>query len=301
LAQYRACGTYGIPFAFQDRVLTPAATFPTTCTTPSDCHGLPCSGGHCDTSCSTDAQCKVAHPGWHCDSGVCSDYANQEWPCTAESDCMYQGNQTGHCTPKDPNNCNINKICTKHTFTQINDSCHFGNPLNVDFGEQCNPDDNANQDIDNVSGYGPETITIANPAAGKYRAVVRLYADPNGEASPAPKSVTAFLSIYLAGKFCNTLQMPFDKETMYWKAADITWNGAATACTDVVPVPLNPTNADQSATNQCETAANCAFANPFYAVTSSPFDPCSSTLPRSIWCDSAGGDPGCGTGCCPSP
>ena len=293
LARYRECGTMGIPFAFQDRVLAPVATFPSSCTGAAQCNGLPCTGGSCDTSCGTDDQCKVAHPAWVCSGGYCTEKANREWACETDADCAGQG----YCNPRDISQCAFDRLCTNHKSIQINDSCGCSNPY-TDFGEECNPDDNADLDIDDVAGYGPEITTIREPPADTYRAVVRLFSDPQREMEVNPPS-TAFVSVYLSGEFCGTYSMPFDKETVYWKVADIVWQGDGTSCSFVTPVAVNPSNAAEATANQCLDADNaaCDYANPFNALVASPFDPCDDLFPRSIWCDSAG-DPDCNLSSC---
>ena len=294
LVRQRECGTMGISLPYLDKVTVPAATFPATCTNNTDCSGLTCTGGACVTSCTDDDYCKQGNPGWQCLNGNCSEAPGGVWACETDADCNGY-----YCNPRDVNNCEGDKLCTKHDYTRTNDSCGFNNP-NPDWGVDCDPTDNVRLDIDDVDGYGPETISIPEPPDGTYRAVVRLYNSGTADISES-NPVTAFLSVYISGTPCAPLEMQFKQNTTYWKAVDITWphpNG--NACAGMEIIDLYPTDAADAA-NQCldTSQPDCKFANPFNAVVPSSFDPCDTTLPRSIWCDS-NGDPDCAASpaCC---
>ena len=289
MARQRECGTMGISLPYLDKAMVPAATFPATCTDAADCSGLDCTNGVCVTSCTGDAYCKQGHPGWECISGKCSAPSDGVWACETDADC-----DGYYCNPRDVNDCEGEKLCTKHAYAPTNDSCGFNNP-NPDWGTECSSVDNPRLDIDDVDGFGPETISIPSPPDGIYRLVARLYNAGAFETEMSSANpVNATLSIYISGTLCTTLEMPFYKNTTYWKAADIVWPPTtANACDAVLPVDLYPANADIAA-NQCLDTSNAdyTFANPFYAVVPSAFDPCNAELPRSIWCDSEG-DPDC--------
>jgi hypothetical protein len=202
------------------------------------------------------------------------------------------------------------KVCTTHNYAQVNDSCGFNN-RGPDWGTQLDTSDNPTLDIDDVDGFGPETISMKNPPKdqNKYRVMVRLYADPNqptsGKKITKDNPVKAFVSIYLNKEACQSkaVWQPFQMTLQHWKVADITWKGDATTCDDInilplnppVPVPMTDLNYLTEALNvQCLDIQNpaCEYANPFKAVPAGLFDPCSTTQPRSIWCD-APGTPDC--------
>ena len=289
LVRQRECGTMGISLPFLDRLPVPAAEFPATCTENAECSGLDCTGGACVTSCDNDDYCKQGHPGWQCLNGTCSEPPGNVWECETDADC----GPGGFCNPRDVNNCDGDKICTNHAYTATNDSCGFNNPT-PDWGVECDPSDNVRLDIDDVDGFGPETISIAEPSPGTYRAVVRLYNFGEFYDISAENPVTAFLSVYISGTPCTPLQMQFSQNTVYWKAVDITWPApAGDACAAMEVIDLYPANANTAA-NQClnTSSADCLFANPFDAVVATHFDPCDTSLPRSIWCDSED-DPDC--------
>ena len=293
LVRQRECGTMGISLPFLDRINVPAATFPASCTDASQCSGLDCTGGTCVTSCTDDAYCQQGHPGWKCLNGICSEPPGNVWECQTDADC-----DGAFCNPRDVNNCEGEKLCTKHDYQRTNDSCGFNNPT-PDWGVECDPTDNVRLDIDDVDGYGPETISIPEPPDGTYRAVVRLYNSGEFDDISADNPVTAFLSVYISGKPCAPLEMEFRQNTTYWKAVDITWpHPAGDACAGMEIIDLYPAESNVAA-NQCldTSDANCEFANPFNAVVATYFDPCDTSIPRSIWCDSSG-DPDCGQACC---
>ena len=316
MARYRENGTMGFPFAFKDRVQAPAPQ-QRSCSTAADCYSgaFTCGGdGFCDLSCSTDADCHAGHPGWYCDTAngsVCRGRNNQEWWCDTDADCVYNG-ENYFCNPFDVNDPNSRQMCSKHTFEQTNDSCSFHNPR-PDWGVRGEREDNPSLDIDDVDGYGPEVISISEPPEGKFRAVVRLYADPNNEVTEA-NPVNAFVSIYIKGEFCGTYTIPMSDVRpdctsqctvqMYWKVVDIEWfdldasNSCANSVT-VVDISPQAANDPPLLSEFCLDAENasCEYANPFNAVFSSAFDPCDEFLPRSIWCDSAS-HPDC-TATCP--
>ena len=67
--------------------------------------------------------------------------------------------------------------------------CYFAN-LNPDWGDPEQSLDNPMLDIDNVSGYGPETIVLPSPVDGLYTVVVHYWADYGGGDAPTTVAVT---------------------------------------------------------------------------------------------------------------
>ena len=289
LVRQRECGSMGLPAPAHDKVSIPAAQFPSSCTSDTDCSGLTCTDNSCVTACTDDAYCQQGHPGWVCENDTCSVPSNGLWHCDTDADC--DGN---HCTSIDIAACSEDRICTKHSEESLSDTCGYSN-VQPDWGATCETSDNPTLDIDDVDGYGPETIVIKSPAAGVYRVVVRMYnSAPLSTTVDVDNPVTAYLTLYLNGHPCAPMVMQIYENNTYWKAADIVWPPTTgNACDAVLPVDLYPANANIAA-NQCLDTLNadCTYANPFNAVVADAFDPCDTELPRSIWCDSSG-DPDC--------
>ena len=89
-------------------------------------------------------------------------------------------------------------------------------------------DDDPTLEIDDVNGWGPENISLKDPISGRYRIVVRLYADPldvvsdDGPLSP----VKAYVHIYLNGEIAMAKNIAHEltDTNIYWKVADILWD-----------------------------------------------------------------------------
>lgn len=320
LVRFRTGGTMGVGLPSAASVALPVPRVPSTCSSNNDCAAgaFTCASNRCDLSCTDDAKCKTGHPSWRCDNGTCKNSTNPAggaiWPCTAASDCTF-GSTNGFCVPSrlsngilDPNG---PKICTRFSYEAINDTCstNFSTP---DWGVEGDPNDNPSLDKDDVNGFGPEQITIRNPPDGKFRAIVRFFAD-TAQVVSFNDPVRAFVRVFIRGEQCfgGDIEMPLTNEdgngaalNMYWKVADITWQNPAesnTCAARVTRVPLNPTDADQvtatgSIGNQClgPQPAQCAFVNPFNVSLPGVFNPADAdaTRRRSIWCDKAG-DPEC--------
>ena len=100
--------------------------------------------------------------------------------------------------------------------------CNFCN-MNPDWGGS-GPRDDPSLDWDAVFGYGPEAITIENPAEGRYRVAVHFYGEGGlelckGPCAPSEASVLVFVDGELAGKFSRTLTEQGD----LWDVAEIAW------------------------------------------------------------------------------
>ncbi len=193
-------------------------------------------------------------------------------------------------------------VCTEHPEEMINDTCSFQN-TNPEWGESTSYNDDPSLDIDDVDGYGPETITMKTPVSGTYRVVVRMFSDPLGDVSE-DSPVKAFVKILIngskveykdpiSGEVTNEpMEAEFTQTRTYWKVADIVWDAEASVDDstsdakgngDVIPISFTPITVETPAMDFDEQP----YANPFRAI-SGPFDPKDCIDPRSIWCDDAG-------------
>jgi len=239
-------------------------------------------------------------------------------------------------------------ICTNHDRNAVNDTCYFLNTLPV-WGEflqssqACSsysdcidgihddtlypicdtdagycitsaPEDDPTLNIDDVDGYGPESISVQEPADGRYRVVARLYSDTN-EMLSADNPATAYVMIYINGQLANgkELSSEFVTAGTYWIAADIDWSdGSGT----VTPLCAGWTAAACDETSECSTwfgegftceerssgtgkfctcqgsdpyadFATNPYANPYIKTDGGRLVPDDATSPASIWCDSA--------------
>ncbi|RJO65660.1 MAG: hypothetical protein C4523_15600 [Myxococcales bacterium] len=114
-------------------------------------------------------------------------------------------------------------------------------------------------DINDVDGWGPENISARKLATGRYRIVVRLYADPKAVVSDAtPNSpVKGFVQIYLDGELAlkQGIAHEFAEPNTYWKAADVLWD--AEAGDGEGSGGVDPICAGWTVT-KCDTSENCA-------------------------------------------
>lgn len=174
------------------------------------------------------------------------------------------------------------------------------------------PENDPTLDIDDVDGWGPENISLVEPADGRYRIVARLYADSNdvlSETDPA----TAHVSIYIDGVAAmeKELSLEFVENDTYWKVADIDWSNGSGVIT---PLCAGWTATACAETSECSgwfgTGFECAersaeagkfckcegsdpyeifntdpYANPFISTTGARMEPYAASFPRSIWCD----------------
>ncbi len=332
LVRKRDEGTFAVSQAKDDRIQSDSWRS-LSCSDDSDCTG----GFHCDQNmnfcdkiCTNDRQCFDYAYGYFCSDdkcalyfdrpptgdepypplsiycGICTDDENNY--CGDDSDCgdgaTCQPSQElcaikdGYCRSwQDSQGGSPKYVCAEHTEDVINDTCFFQNHQ-PDWGVKNEEDDDPSLDIDDVDGWGPEVISLENPASGTYRVVVRLFSDPLMDVSPE-SPVTAYVKILInanakiyfdpaTGQFTDeAIKLKFTKTLTYWKVADIVWDAekqvegldllgdgeievlSTTPETAEVPVP------DLTVEH---------YANPFWAV-SGPFDPLDCVNPRSIWCD----------------
>ena len=293
--------------------------------------------GFCDRICTSDQQCFDHTFGYYCNQdhasgsptcdlhyeyppsasqpyppstvycGICSNdtskHCGSEEDCCTDSSCSCIRNDStcsvagGFCSVRANEEGDDINICTKHPNDAINDTCSFQH-RNPDWGTEGYENDDPSLDIDNTSGYGPETISLRKPATGKYRVIVRLFADPLGDVSPYSPA-TAYVQIFINGEIKSyydpitgettdePISMQFDQNRTYWKVADILWDAEKevedldeTGDGDIEIIPYTPV----TPTSPAPDLTASPYANPFRAITG-PFDPMDCVDPRSIWCD----------------
>lgn len=130
--------------------------------------------------------------------------------------------------------------------------CYYSRK-NPDWGDAGVTTDNPQLDIDNTSGYGPETIVIPNPKPGSYTVRVVYYSDHNSDTA-IPSFVTIKVYEYglIKGTFTNTLGDTGD-----------TWEGVYTftvtaASSAAASASLAATAADYSVTESRITTSGKA-------------------------------------------
>ncbi len=309
MVRHRDNGTFATPRAYGDRIHPPQITMP-ACTSDADCFD---SAFACDTSsetclneCTSDSDCQAANRGWECSTdGACEVNQNRIIPCDNDDDCGAEG----YCSIGEINNSQQQAFCAQHSFEAANDTCFYNSP-SPSWGEyeststSCNShavclaegpnqlcgddglclidnlDDNPTLDIDDVDGWGPENMSLIDPAPGRYRLVVRLYADPNLLLSDEVQA-TAVLRLFLDGQEWNegSLSQAFDSPGTYWKAADVIVDELGTM--SVVSL------CGDEGCNAVEDFEDNPYANPFVTISGGMFDPLSDLVARSIWCDAS--------------
>lgn len=111
------------------------------------------------------------------------------------------------------------------------DDCHFGNcrtGLNWGGGEA-----NPSLDVDDTDGFGPETITMDDPAAGTYRVMVHFWAS-HGSPSEVPCIIKVYLGASLAREYRRTLTREGATGGDVWQVADIIVPGSTLSDVDDV-------------------------------------------------------------------
>jgi hypothetical protein len=84
--------------------------------------------------------------------------------------------------------------------------------------------DNPSLDWDSIQGYGPETTTIAHPAAGDFDVQVHYYGVGGATScgGPCPAS-RATLDFYVNGVLTFTMQRMMRNQGEVWEAASVNW------------------------------------------------------------------------------
>lgn len=95
--------------------------------------------------------------------------------------------------------------------------CYYANP-SPDWGVQNDMSDNPYLDVDDVDGFGPETINLSQTANGQYRVMLHYFSDHfNG-----PTQAT--VEVYVAGVLQGTYNRNLDCDDI-WTVGTVTWNG----------------------------------------------------------------------------
>ncbi len=292
LIRYRDDGTMGI--AYPNAVIPespPTLSCGTGTPCPDDASGNPFTcgdDGFCDWNCTSDDDClEVPAAGLVCNSGVCQKRSGSEISCETDDDCGgYYCNVKQYLSE--------DRICTAYPWEALNDTCNYTN-RNPRWTEDPTemPDSDAptlsypNLDIDDVTGYGPENVSLKEPLPGRYRIVARLYSAGIVEGGSDPivtdsNPAKATVNVYLNGDLVldggtSTAEMEFVRSGVYWKIGDIVWEGTGEDGSGEF-------TALDTASGAAEDFSANPYANPFYSPLSI-FDPNKSTNPRSIWCD----------------
>jgi hypothetical protein len=103
-------------------------------------------------------------------------------------------------------------------FSTPND-CHWANRT-PNWGDAASTADNPSLDLDDVSGYGPENLSLAAPAAGTYTVGVHYYCDHG--LGPSLATVRIFCGGVLAAELAD---VDLSNTGRLWQAATIQWPG----------------------------------------------------------------------------
>lgn len=261
LVRYRDNGTFG--YSAGNSTVETAEPIMPACADKTDCFGgaLECGASKtCTNACNSDTICKAANPGWICKNNVCQ-VSGDVISCKNDSDCGVGK----YCNPIKKSGEWI-LTCTNLPNDAINDTVFYNNRdprwgdytanassadctgsdtcMAADDNAMCGWDksapgkcalnskeDDPTLDIDDVTGWGPENISVKMPKPGRYRVVARFWADgTNIVSSKNPNSyLTTSVRIYLMGENyfggVGGLTHDFSEVLTYWKVADINWVG----------------------------------------------------------------------------
>lgn len=293
LVRYRDNGSFG--YAAGNTIVKTSVVAMPTCESKTDCFNSAFECGadkKCVNACTANADCSGANAAWKCRKGSCVEEsaANVNGvACKTDTDC-----QTGDfCSPvMVMPDMELSLYCTDEPSLAINDTVFYNNrhPLwapfvgssvtcttdaqcqSIDTNSYCGFDTtkpgycaamstsaNPRLDIDDVTGWGPENISIDDPLPGRYRIVARLWADgTNLVSDKTPNTaLTTMVQIYLNGEPAPVgahLTHDFTAPITYWKVADVIWEGKDSANNRVVPICAGWTR------QTCETSADCQNA-----------------------------------------
>lgn len=113
--------------------------------------------------------------------------------------------------------------------------CNFCSKTGNEWGSPSILIDNPTLDFDAINGYGPETTTIKEPAAGNYRVWVHYYG-VGGAAScggTCPRS-DATLRFYVDGLLVDTMNRTLTNQGQVWQAASVDWPAATINHVDTI-------------------------------------------------------------------
>lgn len=103
--------------------------------------------------------------------------------------------------------------------TFSNDDCYYAN-LSPDWGTPGDQSDNPFLDVDDLDGYGPETINLGSSAPGSYEVWVHYY---SSDAFDRPTE--ASVEVYIAGTLAGTFRRPGFMCNQLWHVGTVQWNG----------------------------------------------------------------------------
>ena len=105
-------------------------------------------------------------------------------------------------------------------FNTPND-CHWAN-RSPNWGDAGSVADNPSLDLDDISGYGPENLSLAAPASGVYTVGVHYYCDHG--LGPSLATVRIYCGGVLAAELAG---VELSSTGQLWQAATIQWPGCA--------------------------------------------------------------------------
>lgn len=153
--------------------------------------------------------------------GILGDYG------TCPSECTVTTTPPGGGAPVTENRCYEAGDTYVDTCRQQGSDCSFANR----FPEWFEPgrDDDPRLDVDDIRGFGPEVITLNEPADGVYQAVVHYFTDRIGE--PAVATVKVYVKgelVHTAGPQLITSAGPACTDGQTWIAASLIRTGGPT-------------------------------------------------------------------------
>jgi hypothetical protein len=95
--------------------------------------------------------------------------------------------------------------------------CYYANP-SPDWGVASDMSDNPYLDVDDVDGFGPETINLSQTANGQYRVLLHYYSDH----FQGPTNAT--VEVYVAGNLVGTYNRNLNCDDI-WTVGTVDWNG----------------------------------------------------------------------------
>ena len=102
--------------------------------------------------------------------------------------------------------------------------CYFADGhMSPDWGVAGETGDDPVLDRDALTGFGPEIVTYAEPAPGRYRVMAHYFSD-HGSKTPA---TVATVRVFVFGALRSELRQSLSREKLEWTAVSIEWPGGA--------------------------------------------------------------------------
>jgi hypothetical protein len=112
--------------------------------------------------------------------------------------------------------------------------CNFCN-MTPNWANRSTTADDPSLDWDAIEGYGPETVTITDPATGVYRIMVHYYGqDGMAECWGACPDATATVRIYIDGELAQEFRRTLHDQGDVWSVAELEWPSAKIEKVDLV-------------------------------------------------------------------